>query len=80
MGMLTQVSEDAHRLAPVKAHEGSHSTQQGLETLSLDGDVVTRCLGLMESFPKNLHQVWGAMKIPHLITPSWYTCSEDDES
>lgn len=54
MGMLTQVSEGAHSLAPVKAHEGLHSTQQGLETLSLDGNAVTGCLGLTESIPKNL--------------------------
>lgn len=64
MGMLTQVSEGTHSLAPVKAHEGLHSTQQGLETLSLDGNEVTRCLGLTESILKNLLQVWGATKIP----------------
>ena len=63
-----------------KPTRGRTQPNRDWRPLSLDGDAVTRYLGLTESIPKNLHQIWGATKIPHLITPSWYTCSEDGES
>ena len=64
MGMLTPVSERT-----MKAHEGAQLTQQGPETLRLGRNAVSRCLGLTESSPKSLPDLWGTAKVPPSDNP-----------